>query len=204
MNLRAQPAFETPNTHNVDWISLVVRFLHQTVQQHQNPCISANVAYTASMNSWVSLSPRFTGLASFLRHMQARDALCVPAMVMALIYINRLVQRRALLTIATSERLFVTAYSLANKWHLDKPLPTRQIARAANVHAHQLSLWEKDLCKWIEFHLFINPTTYARASQQLVGHSLARTADQQMTCSVALQGKDQKDQTLAIISSLTS
>jgi hypothetical protein len=103
-------------------------------------------------------------LYEYLAHIHWFFECSSPCLVIAMMYLDRIISRGAKLTFCaeTSHRLVLTSLVAAVKFHDDdwKPYPNSFYASIGEVGVEEMNAMEKQFCKSIDWHFYVGPEEY--------------------------------------------
>jgi len=101
----------------------------------------------------------------YLAHIHWYFECSSPCLVLAIIYFDRAVSGGKLtLSVDTYHRTYLACLLVALKFHDDDyiPYPNTSYARMARVSVDDLNAMEKQLCKSLDWNLYVEPEEYLR------------------------------------------
>jgi hypothetical protein len=114
----------------------------------------------------------------YLAHVHWYFECSSPCLVLAMIYLDRAVSGGKLAISAdTCHRVYLASLLVALKFHDDDytPYPNTSYARMGRVDVDELNAMEKQLCKSLDWNLYVKPEEYVRY-RNIITHEVTTTA----------------------------
>jgi len=122
-----------------------------------------------------------TQLSDYLAHMHWSFECSSPCLVIAMIYLDRLLSMggsKITFTAETCHRLILTSLVAAIKFHDDDwaPYPNAFYAENGEIDVKDLNAMEKQLCKSIDWHFYVRPEEYIKYRDLITAAALTTSA----------------------------